>query len=92
MNVEVKFFATFRDIAGRPKIDTEAETVSEALADVTERFAGLEDAVFDDESENSLKSNVVLMVNGRNILHLNGLDTSLEDGDKLAIFPPVGGG
>ena len=32
------------------------------------------------------------LVNGTSTTILNGLETELEDGDVLAILPPVGGG
>ncbi len=33
-----------------------------------------------------------ILVNGKNFLHLNSLDTLLHDGDKVQIFPPAAGG
>lgn len=35
---------------------------------------------------------LLVIVNGRNIHHLQGLDTPLADGDEIAIMPPVMGG
>ena len=35
---------------------------------------------------------VNILKNGRNIFFLNGLSTKLEEGDLIAIFPPVAGG
>jgi molybdopterin converting factor small subunit len=34
----------------------------------------------------------IILLNGRNIEFLNGLDTPLSDGDILAVFPTSGGG
>ena len=33
-----------------------------------------------------------LLINGKSVSTLNGLDTKLASGDVLAILPPVGGG
>jgi molybdopterin synthase sulfur carrier subunit len=33
-----------------------------------------------------------ILVNGRDIEFLNGLETKLKEGDTVTIFPPVGGG
>jgi molybdopterin synthase sulfur carrier subunit len=33
-----------------------------------------------------------VLKSGREVLHLDGMDTELEDGDQLSIFPPVAGG
>ena len=34
----------------------------------------------------------IILLNRRNILHLQGLETPLRDGDVLALFPPGAGG
>jgi sulfur-carrier protein len=34
----------------------------------------------------------IILVNRRNILHLDGLDTGLQRGDVMALFPPGAGG
>jgi molybdopterin synthase sulfur carrier subunit len=34
----------------------------------------------------------IILVNRRNILHLQGLQTPLADGDTMAFFPPGAGG
>lgn len=35
---------------------------------------------------------IKVLLNGHNIVFLNGTATKLKDGDVIAIFPPVGGG
>ena len=35
---------------------------------------------------------LVMLINGRNIAKLNGLETVLKDGDQLTLFPPAAGG
>jgi sulfur-carrier protein len=46
------------------------------------------------ESDNPVKihPHIRLMVNGRDIAFLGGIDTVLEDGDEILILPPVSGG
>ena len=39
-----------------------------------------------------LESHVVILVNGRNYLFLDGLNTKLKDGDQIVISPPLIGG
>lgn len=34
----------------------------------------------------------MILVNGQNILHLRGVETIVNDGDEVALFPPGGGG
>lgn len=45
---------------------------------------------FDDHGH--IRSNLVILRNGRNIGLLNGVDTELNDGDSVAIFLPTYGG
>jgi len=37
-------------------------------------------------------SNIKVLVNGREITYLDGLETKLRDGDVVAFIPPVAGG
>jgi len=46
---------------------------------------------FVDPSGN-LESHVVILVNGRNYLFLDGLNTKLKDGDQIVISAPLIGG
>jgi len=49
----------------------------------------LADALFD---ANGLREEYVILVNGRNALGLDGLDTVLDDQAEVLITPPVTGG
>ena len=37
-------------------------------------------------------NNVMILVNGRSIYQREGLETNLEDGDKVVFLPPLAGG
>jgi len=39
-----------------------------------------------------LRPNLIFLLNGTNILFLDGFETNLNDGDELFFLPPVGGG
>ena len=43
-------------------------------------------------AEGAPHAGTIILVNRRNILHLQGLQTPLADGDTLALFPPGAGG
>ena len=49
-------------------------------------------AVYDPKDPDSLKPYHILAVNGLMIDLLNGLDTKLKDGDRVAVMPVVTGG
>jgi MoaD family protein len=39
-----------------------------------------------------LLSVLIIMINGRHIAHVGGLDAPVSDGDVVSIFPMIGGG
>lgn len=91
MELEVRFFAHLRDAVGERTIDYEAgdgATVGDVLRELSDRYPDLD--VLDDSG--SLEPHVNVLRNGRNVVHGDGLDTPLEDGDEVGVFPPVEGG
>ncbi len=48
------------------------------------------DRIFDEYG--NVRQNISVFINGRNILFLKGLETELNAGDSVAIFPPMAGG
>jgi molybdopterin synthase sulfur carrier subunit len=42
--------------------------------------------------EGRLRANVSILLNGRNIVHLNDLETPLENRDRVTFLAAVGGG
>lgn len=90
--VTVKFFATVREVTGTPRVEMEAENIRELLEHLKKKFGRrFEETVFDEDT-NDLKRFFSCMVNGKRIELLDGYETSLEDNDAVALFPPVGGG
>jgi molybdopterin synthase sulfur carrier subunit len=39
-----------------------------------------------------LTREIIIFVNGRNVRHLQMLDTPLKDDDEVAVFPMIAGG
>ncbi|MFX0178944.1 MAG: MoaD family protein [Candidatus Hodarchaeota archaeon] len=44
------------------------------------------------DAQGNLESHIVILVNGRNYLFLEELNTKLKDGDQVVISPPLVGG
>jgi molybdopterin synthase sulfur carrier subunit len=67
-----------------------APTVNALLAVLAgEKGAAFEKRVFEG---GKLSDTIILLVNGRNIKHLNGAETALKPDDVVAVFPMVAGG
>jgi len=89
----VKFFAHLRILLGTDhslEVDVQAgDNISHLLEEicrdprVNEILRG---------TNNELKADITILKNGREIKFLKGLETSLEEGDEIAIFPMVAGG
>ncbi|NWF96630.1 MAG: MoaD/ThiS family protein [Candidatus Thorarchaeota archaeon] len=90
--VTVRFFATVREVTGERSVEVEASTVREMLAVLGDRFGRRFTDTVMDTATGEMKRFYSCMVNGKRIELLNGLDTTLQDGDAVAVFPPVGGG
>ena len=91
--MEVRFYATLRDIVGGRAVEVELQsggTVRGLLTRLFEQHPDLQSRVVDEAGE--IRRAVNVFVNGRSIRYLNGLDTELRPDDELAIFPPVAGG
>jgi sulfur-carrier protein len=87
----VKYFAYLRDYTKtrEAKID-KCETVEELL----KLLCGLYGKKFEYKIfiEGKLSSEIIILVNGRHIIHCDGIHTKLSENDEISIFPVVAGG
>jgi adenylyltransferase/sulfurtransferase len=91
MAITVKLFANFREAAGEDQIKIQADDIKTLLDKLT-KIGG---ATLTEQlctKNGKLRDTVHILVNGRGINLLKGLNTRLRDGDTVAIFPPVSGG
>jgi molybdopterin synthase sulfur carrier subunit len=94
MPTEWKLFADLAERAGEKHVTVDAgagDTVGDAFEALLADAPALEDRVLDGDGE--LRSQINVLRNGTNVLvEERGLETELEAGDELALFPPVSGG
>lgn len=84
-----------KDIIGEREIEIDVpdnSNLSDLIAEIIKRWGnGISEVLLEPESK-KVKAHLRLMVNGQDISFLEGLDTKLNDGDEVMIFPPVSGG
>ena len=93
MRITVKFYSYLRDqIGGHSVLELEMNEptkVSHVLEKICENIK-IREAIMSHDHE--IKSDITLLKNGREIKYLNGLETAVEEGDVIAVFPLVAGG
>lgn len=90
MQIELRFFANFREAVGQKTIERDYEDglqAGDVLRSLSEEFTEMD--LFED---GELREYLTILRNGTDIAHLDGQATPLEDGDELSVFPPVAGG
>jgi molybdopterin synthase sulfur carrier subunit len=89
----VKVYATLRLKIGQPTIDVDTgpgETVRAAIRALVEQYPMLTESILGEDGE--LVEHVHVFLGSRNVRLLQGLDTIIQEGQQLDVFPPVGGG
>jgi len=92
MNIELELLGALARIAGSRSIRIEVAdnaTVRDVLSMVRGMQRGIEEYIV--LSENRV-SNVIVLVDGRDIGVLDGVETKLRDGSKVTLIPVVHGG
>ena len=98
--MRVRFFATIRDITGCVETDFPFKETAGALArSLCEHYGEkLRQFFFPDESsgavneEKSFGPEIIVLINGRHVNHLGGVNAPLDPDDRVDIFPVVSGG
>jgi molybdopterin synthase sulfur carrier subunit len=97
LQVSVRFFTSLREIVNKKEEtlefpEGEKATVDRVLETLAQRYGKrFVDYIYDGKT-GEVRGFLQFLINGKSAATLNGLQTELEDGDVLAILPPVGGG
>ena len=65
-------------------------SVRGAMAELGRRYPAVEGRLFDENGE--IRRNINALIDGGNVQFRQRFETVLQDGDRLTILPPVGGG
>jgi MoaD family protein len=92
--LKVKFVGALRHLSGKTQlfVNYQADfSIRKLVISISKEFPALE-STFCDHELNDSRSNSLIMVNGREISILEGLETLLCDGDEIVFVPVVHGG
>ena len=94
MEVTVKFIGSFRTISSRSKLTIESReipNVKKAVEKIVEELPKLKGALIDADMQDP-RPNTLILLNGKEISVLNGLETLLKNGDEIVFVPVSHGG
>ncbi len=88
----IRAFANFRDILGKDLwVELkDGSTIKDLLDSLCESHPRMKSAIFDESGK--VREYVILMKNRKDVDSLEGLGTTLSEGDEVAILPPIAGG
>ncbi|SEP91991.1 MoaD/ThiS family protein [Natrinema salaciae] len=93
MQLECVFFGPFRDAVGETTVfyDTDAGTVGELLVELEAAYPDLEGELVADDGD-GLAGETVVTRDKKNVVHIDGLETSLDEEAVIRLVPSVYGG
>ena len=93
MTITVKFLGALRHISGTNELalNIKDASIKELMNEIVREMPALKPSLIHQQLED-LRSNALILVNGKEISVLNGLETNLKDGDEIVLVPVVHGG
>jgi len=94
MEITVKFIGALRHLSGKEQLTLnchEDMLLKELVFKINQQTPQLEKSLVDQLGKD-YTANALILVNGREISVLKGLETKLNDGDEVVFVPVVHGG
>lgn len=92
--MDVHFYATLRSIIGKKTVTVDMPpntTALELIELVSDKHPALRAELLD--AQNRFQQHMKMFINGREAIYFEDkFDTIIQAGDKIDVFPPVGGG
>ena len=99
ITIDIRIFGNLREVLGVKKFSMQIKsgtTIREFLGLIEEKFEtgkNFVHEIMDSKIPNRVRDYVKFVINGRILIHDKILDSSFDnEGDVIAIFPPIGGG
>ena len=94
MVITVKFFGSFRSFSEKEKITLEIKgriVLKDIVKEIIKKSPKLKKVLIDPELKDP-RPNALILVNGKEISILKGLETMLNEGDEILLIPVIHGG
>jgi MoaD family protein len=94
MVITVRFIGALRNMSGKSKLTVRFDDgipLREVVKKIVKELPKLKRALIDPDLEDP-RPNALILVNGKEISVLKGLETMLEDGDEVVFVPVIHGG
>ncbi len=96
MKITIRSFLTLREVMGNQsalELEVGNLTLIELLNELADRFGDRFKQMVFDQAGKGLNAHIRILINGRHYSHIpEKLNTRLQAGDEISIFPPVAGG
>ncbi|HAL47336.1 MAG: MoaD/ThiS family protein [SAR202 cluster bacterium] len=91
MSITVRIPTPLRRVTdGQDKVDVEGSTIKEIIDSLDGQFPAIKERLCDEQGQ--LRNFVNIYVNGEDLRFLDGIDSSVKEGDEISIVPAVAGG
>ncbi len=93
--VQVNFFGIYQRIAGKKKVQLKLKkqsTIKSALVELAENVSKEFEQVLIETQNDESRPKALILVNGKEISVLQGLETKINQAEELTLIPMVHGG
>jgi molybdopterin converting factor small subunit len=95
ISVDVRFLGIFQRLSGKKRFQLKLEepaTVRKAVMKLTETFSDEFKQALVSSQISELRPNALILVGGKEISALQGLETEVKDAEEIVLVPMVHGG
>jgi molybdopterin converting factor small subunit len=95
IDVEIKFLGIFQQLSGKKRFKLKLEqpaTVRQIVMKLTETFSYNFKQVLVDSQLDDPRPNALILVGGKEISALKGLETEVKDMEEIVLVPMIHGG